>query len=281
MSTPRRFARTPIVPAPSGIAWAARSGCAGPPPVMYRHILGVRVDATSYPDATARVLAWARAGESRYVCVATAHVVMEAHDSAEVRGALDRADLVTPDGMPLVWGLRLLGVMDASRVYGPDLTPNLLCAAANEGIPVGLYGGRPRVLRRLLDVIGWRFPGLAVAYAKSPPFRPATPEEDRLDVEEMNRSGARILLVGLGCPKQERWMADHVGRIRSVLIGVGAAFDFLAGSTPQAPRWMQRSGLEWGFRLCTEPRRLWRRYLYHGPRFVGLFLSQLLGWSQF
>ncbi len=239
------------------------------------------MDATSYPDATARVLAWAGAGESRYVCVANAHVVMEAYDSAEYRRELNGADLVTPDGMPLVWGLRLLGVRTATRVYGPDLTSRLLQAAAGERIPVGFYGGDPPVLRRLLEVVDRRFRDLEVSFAKSPPFRPPTPEEDRLDVEEINGSGARILFVGLGCPKQERWMAEHVERIRTVMVGVGAAFDFLAGAKLQAPPWMQRVGLEWFFRLCTEPRRLGRRYVQQGPRFVGLFLSQLLGLSQF
>lgn len=246
-----------------------------------RYVLGMRVDATTYRDATERVLRWARARESRYVCVATVHMVMEAHNSSEFRQMVNRADLVTPDGMPLVWGLQLLGIRRAMRVYGPDLTPCLLERAAAEGIPVGFYGGASHALDRLACVLAQRFPGLRVAFLKSPPFRPPTPEEDAADVEHINQSGTRILLVGLGCPKQERWMAEHGGRVQAPMVGVGAAFDFLAGTKSQAPRWMQTSGLEWLFRLCTEPRRLWRRYLIHGPRFVGLFGLQLLGLRRF
>lgn len=241
-----------------------------------RCLLGMRVDATSYPDARSRVLGWARRGDSRYICVATVHMVMEAYDSPAFRQIVNAADLVTPDGMPLVWGLRLLGAGDATRVYGPDLTPWLLAAAQKACIPVGFYGGTPTVLARLGSMLARRFPHLRVAFYKSPPFRPATSEEDRADVDEINHSGARILFVGLGCPKQERWMAEHVGRVQAVMVGVGAAFDFLARVKPQAPLWMQKSGFEWGFRLCTEPRRLWRRYLKHGPRFVGLFGLQLV-----
>lgn len=241
----------------------------------------MRVDATTYRDATERVVSWARAGESRYVCVATVHTTVEAHNSSEFRQIVNGADLVTPDGMPLVWGLQLLGIRHATRVYGPDLTPCLLERAAAEGIPVGFYGGTSRALERLVGVLAQRVPGLRVAFLKSPPFRPPTPDEDAADVREINQSGTRILLVGLGCPKQERWLAQHVGRIRAVMVGVGAAFDFLAGTKSQAPRWMQTSGLEWLFRLCTEPRRLWRRYLIHGPRFVGLFGLQWLGLRRF
>jgi N-acetylglucosaminyldiphosphoundecaprenol N-acetyl-beta-D-mannosaminyltransferase len=243
----------------------------------YRSILGMRVDATSYADATERVLAWARRNESRYVCVATAHMVMEAYDSAEFRRVVNGADLVTPDGMPLVWGLRRLGIAHATRVYGPDLLPCLLARAAEHRVPVGFYGGTPDAVGGLIDFAVRRFPGLEVAFVKSPPFRALSPREEREDLELINRSGARIVFVGLGCPKQERWMAARVGEVQAVMVGVGAAFDFLTGLKPQAPRWMQRSGLEWLFRLCSEPQRLWRRYLHHGPRFVGLFALQLLG----
>ena len=242
----------------------------------HRYILRMRIDALSYADATHRILAWATRGESRYVCVATAHMVMEAHDSPAFRRMINGADLVTPDGMALVWGLRLLGIRSATRVYGPDLTPRLLAGAEAQRIPVGFYGGTPETLARLLEVLTRRFPGLEIVFSESPPFLSRTLEEGRADIERVIRSGARLLFVGLGCPKQERWMATHAGQIPAVMVGVGAAFDFLAGRKPQAPRWMQRCGLEWFFRLCSEPRRLWRRYLQHGPRFVGLFARQLL-----
>jgi N-acetylglucosaminyldiphosphoundecaprenol N-acetyl-beta-D-mannosaminyltransferase len=194
---------------------------------------------------------------------------------------MNAADLVTPDGMPLVWGLRLLGIRTAARVYGPDLTPHLLEAAAREGIPVGFYGATDAVLEKLLRAVGSRYPSLRVAYAWAPPFRALTREEDRAATTLINDSGARILFVGLSTPKQERWMAAHRGRVEAVMLGVGAAFDFLAGTKRQAPRWMMRAGLEWLFRLASEPRRLARRYLTHNPRFLILFLTQLCGWRKF
>jgi len=241
-----------------------------------RQAVDMRIDGTSYADATGRVMDWARRGESRSICVATVHMVMESHDNPEFREVVNGADLVTPDGMPLVWALRLQGVGGATRVYGPHLTLHVLEAAQREGIPVGFYGGSPAVLRALLDEVARRFPAVKVAYAFAPPFRPLNAEEDSRIVDEMERSGARILFVGIGCPKQERWMSEHRGRVRAVMLGVGAAFDFIAGAKPQAPLWMQNHGLEWLFRLICEPRRLGWRYLKHNPRFVGLMIVQLL-----
>lgn len=251
------------------------------PGLASRHILGMRVDGTTYGDAADRVLAWARMGESRYVCVATVNNVMEAYDDPSFRRTMNEADLVTPDGMPLVWGLRLLGVDDAERVYGPELTPIVLKRAENEGIPVGFFGGAPGALLELEAWARSAYPRLQVVYRHSPPFRPLSPDEDAREVEEIAGSGARILLVGLGCPKQERWMASHRGSVQAVMVGVGAAFDFLTGRKRQAPRTMQRAGLEWLFRLVTEPRRLWRRYLRHNPRFVVLFGMQVVWRSRF
>lgn len=242
-----------------------------------RYILGMRVDPTSYADATRTIGEWAEKGSSRYVCVATVNNVMEAWDSRAFRDVMNGADLVTPDGMPLVWGLRWLGHGNASRVYGPDLTPVVLQMAAERGIPVGFYGASQEVLDRLSDVLRGQFPALRVAYMWSPPFRPLTAEEDEEAVAAINASGARILFIGLNTPKQDFWMAQHRGRVQSVMLGVGAAFDFLAGTKAQAPRWMMRIGMEWFFRLVTEPRRLWKRYLKHNPRFVVLFGCQLLG----
>lgn len=241
-----------------------------------KHILGMRVDATSYEEAGQRILRWAGTAESRYVCVSTVHMTMEAYDSDEYRRVVNEADLVTPDGMPMVWSLRLLGHRDQRRVYGPDLMVHVLAASARDSVPVGFYGGRPDVLERLLVEARRRFPGLVVAYAESPPFAPLGEAERRATVDAINASGARILFVGLGCPKQERWMAEHRDHIPAVMVGVGAAFDFLAGTTRQAPRWVMAAGFEWLFRLVTEPRRLWRRYLKHNPRFVALFSLQVL-----
>jgi N-acetylglucosaminyldiphosphoundecaprenol N-acetyl-beta-D-mannosaminyltransferase len=246
------------------------------PALSSRFILGTRTDCTTYSDAVSRVVTWSSALESRYVCVSNVHVTMEAYDSTEYRAIVNGADLVTPDGMPLVWALWLFGVSGATRVYGPTLMDWVLERAARDHVPVGLYGGRSEVLAHLRDHCRRRFSGLEIAYAYAPPFRPLTADEDSAVIREINGSGARILFVGLGCPRQERWMAAHKGRVHAVMLGVGAAFDFLAGMKPTAPAWMQRVGLEWLFRLATEPRRLWRRYLYHNPRFVALLAGQYL-----
>ncbi len=240
-----------------------------------RYILNVRVDATTYADATARVIAWAQEARSSYVCLATVNAIMEAHGSGEYQRVMREADLVTSDGMPLVWLLRGLGVAGASRVYGPDLTIAVLCAAAEHGIPVGFYGASEPVLARLVETVQQRFPDLRIGYAYSPPFRALTADEDEEATRAIEDSGARILFVGLGGAKQDCWMHAHHGRIRCTMLGVGAAFDFIAGTKPQAPRWMQQSGLEWIFRLGTEPRRLWRRYLPRNPHFAILALAQL------
>jgi N-acetylglucosaminyldiphosphoundecaprenol N-acetyl-beta-D-mannosaminyltransferase len=242
-----------------------------------RRILGTRVDATSYQSAGAEILRWGGRGESRYVCVATVNNVIEAYDHPSYHRVMEDADLVTPDGMPLVWGLRLLGVEEATQVRGAELTRILCERAAALGIPVGFYGSEAAVLDDLTVNLVRRYPTLRVAYSYSPPFRPLTSDEDAQVVDAINRSGARLLFVGLGAPKQEQWMAVHKGRVQAVMLGVGAAFDFLAGRKRQAPRVLQRLGLEWLFRLVNEPRRLWRRYLYGNPRFVVLFLLQLIG----
>lgn len=246
-------------------------------PLPHRYVLGTRVDATSYADATERILQWARAGESRYLCACNVHMVMEAHDGADFQRVVNTADLVTPDGMPLVWVLRRLGLKDQNRIYGPDLTLNVCRAAAEAGIPVGLYGGTQEVLDALQKSYRERFPQLQIAYACAPPFRSLTGDEDEAVVQAINASGARILFVGLGCPKQEQWVAAHRNRVEAVMLAVGAAFDFHSGRVKQAPRWMQRCGLEWLFRLWMDPHRLWRRYFKNNPRFLWLVTWQLLG----
>jgi N-acetylglucosaminyldiphosphoundecaprenol N-acetyl-beta-D-mannosaminyltransferase len=241
----------------------------------------MRVDATSYGDASRRVARWAREGRSAYVCVATVHMVMEAFDSSAFLRTVNGADLVTPDGRPLVWALRSLGVKDATQVRGTDLTTHVVERAAREGLPIGLYGGTPDLLERFVGILERRYPGVRVVCRIAPPFRPLTPEEDEAVIEEILSSGARILFVGIGCPKQERWMEAHKERIPAVMLGVGAAFDFHTGRVRQAPGWMQVAGLEWLFRLLMDPRRLWKRYVRHNPRFVALFLLQLLDLPRF
>lgn len=244
--------------------------------VASRHILGMRVDATSYEDASEQVVRCAGGGESAYVCLANVHMTMESYDSEKFQRVVNGADLVVPDGVPLVWALRALGEKDATQVRGADLVMRVAERAAEEGIPVGLYGGTPGTIRDFADLLKSRFPGIRVASVISPPFRPLTPEEDAAFTREIVDSGARILLVGIGCPRQERWIAEHKGRIPAAMLGVGAAFDFHTGRVRQAPRLVQRLGLEWVFRMLMEPRRLWKRYAKHNPRFVWLFLLQLM-----
>jgi len=244
-------------------------------PQESREILGVRVDATNYERATEQILAWASSGSSRYVSLCTVNQIMEARDSPGFAQVMHEADLVTSDGMPLVWLLKRLGIPQAMRVYGPDLMPRVLHAAAQRDIPVGFYGGSATVLDGLVKLASRNFPKLHVTYAESPPFREVTPEEDERSMRDLIASGTRILFVGIGSPKQELWMHAHRGRLRCVMIGVGAAFDFLTGAKPQAPLWMRRTGLEWFFRLSTEPSRLWRRYLLQNPRFIALVAYEL------
>ena len=241
-----------------------------------RRVLGMRVDGTNYAEAVEAITDRAIMGSGATVCVSSVNMVMEAVDTADFRRIVNSADLVTPDGVPLVWALRALGVARATRVYGPALTTQLCRRAEVLDIPVGFYGGSPDVLDTLVGRVATRFPGLRIVFASSPPFRELSQEEDESAIAAILASGVQILFVGLGCPKQERWMAAHREHLPCALVGVGAAFDFLAGAKPQAPGWMGRSGLEWLFRLCTEPRRLWRRYLIGNPRFVAHFARQWL-----
>ncbi len=240
-------------------------------------LVKVNVSLTSYELAAKQVLNWAKGFESRYVCAANVHMIMEAFDSPDFREVVNSADLVVPDGMPLVWMMRLKGCRSQERIYGPTLMLRVLESAVNGNIPVGFYGGRPEILEMLVEKMQVRYPKLAIAYAFSPPYRELNFDEDTEIIQKINHSRAQILFVGLGCPRQEKWMAMHRGLIRSVMLGVGAAFDFHTGSVPQSPAWLQKLGLEWSFRLAVEPRRLWRRYLYHNPRFIALAVADLLG----
>jgi N-acetylglucosaminyldiphosphoundecaprenol N-acetyl-beta-D-mannosaminyltransferase len=203
-------------------------------------------------------------------------MIMEAYDSDDFRGIVNNADLVTPDGMPLVLLLRILGLRKQTRVYGPTLMKYICEASAQIGFSVGFYGSTPETLKALVHNLTASIPKLKIDYSYSPPFRSLTVEEDERIVKEINASKIRILFVGLGCPKQEQWMAAHHDRVKAVMIGVGAGFDFYSGTVKQAPKWVMRMGLEWLFRLCMEPKRLWRRYLYNNPRFLGLAALQLL-----
>ncbi|MCI0550590.1 MAG: WecB/TagA/CpsF family glycosyltransferase [Anaerolineae bacterium] len=244
-------------------------------------LLDVGVDSLNYDCTCEKIVQWAQMQDSRYLCIANVHMLMEAYDSPPFKIIVNNADLVVPDGMPLVWMMQLKGYRNQSRVYGPTLMLHVLESAARENIPVGFYGGAPHVLESLVERMQTRYEGLNVVFSLSPPFRELSPQEDAEIIQAINKTGVRILFVGLGCPKQEIWMANHHGKINAVMLGVGAAFDFHAEIKLQAPAWMQGLGLEWLFRLLTEPRRLWKRYLYHNPRFVVLAICDLLGLLKF
>jgi len=245
-------------------------------PFVTRPILGVHVAVSSYDELIQKCLPWARERQSRALFFAAVHMVMESIQDPVFLARLNGAGTIFPDGMPLVWALRALGERHAQRVCGPDAMAALLAAAEKAGVSVGFYGGSQAALDAMIGVVRLRHPNLSVAYAESPPFRALTTEEDTAIVERINASGVQLIFVGLGCPKQERWIVEHLGRVPAVMFAVGAAFDFIAGSKRRAPRWMQHCGLEWVFRLAIEPRRLAKRYLKYNPRFVLMFLRQLL-----
>jgi N-acetylglucosaminyldiphosphoundecaprenol N-acetyl-beta-D-mannosaminyltransferase len=232
-------------------------------------VLGVGISAIDPTDALGEVTRWIDDGLQHYVCVTGVHGVMESQGDPELLRIHNESGLTTPDGMPMVWAARMAGAKNTQRVYGPDLMLAVCERAAERGWGCFLYGATEEVLEQLRSNLSDRYPGLPIVGTHSPPFRALTPEEDEAVVRQINESGAQIVWVGLSTPKQERWMASHIGRLNaSALFGVGAAFDMHAGNLRQAPRWMQRSGLEWLFRLASEPRRLWRRYAVNNPRFV-------------
>jgi N-acetylglucosaminyldiphosphoundecaprenol N-acetyl-beta-D-mannosaminyltransferase len=241
-------------------------------------VLGARLALTDYE----RMLDWIDAavgtGDRRYVCVCNVHTVMAAREDPQLRSALLRSDLNVPDGQPLVWAMNLLGHPLHDRVYGPELMARSCARSAASGQRLYLYGGRNQgALVQLALNLRQRYPGIRIVGGYSPPHRPLTGEEREAIVAEINRSEADIVWVGIGVPKQEKWMVDMRDDLEApVLIGVGAAFDFHAGLVPQAPAVLQESGLEWAYRLAKEPRRLWRRYLRYNPRFVFAFARQLI-----
>lgn len=246
------------------------------------NVLGVGVSAIDLDLAVNSVLAWVRASERRYVCVTSVHGIVVGHGDAAFRGILNRAGLVTPDGIPLVWWARRAGYQQVGRVYGPDLMLAVCAATVGTEVSHYLYGGAPGTVERLAHRLAERCPGIRIAGSESPPFRAIDEAEDAAEVERINAAAPSIVWVGLGTPKQERWMAAHRDLLKApVLLGVGAAFDFIAGTKAQAPRWMQRSGLEWLFRLASEPSRLGPRYLVNNPKFLALAALQWSGLRRF
>jgi N-acetylglucosaminyldiphosphoundecaprenol N-acetyl-beta-D-mannosaminyltransferase len=239
-------------------------------------LLTMRIDEWSYDTAISKVREWCDGG-SRYVCCSTAHMTMVAHDDPCFRRYVNGADMVVSDGIPIVWATRRLGLRNQSRVDAPTLTTRLCELAAKQGIPVGFYGSTPGVLKDLVERLLLLYPALNIAYQLSPPFRPLTSQEDEKIVDDITKSGVRLLFVGLGCPKQEAWMFKHKGRLPATMLGVGWTFDVLSGRETMAPRIIQRMGMEWLYRLFQNPKRVWRRTLLYYPRFVILALLQISG----
>jgi len=246
-------------------------------------VLGVRVDAVQIPDVVSRMQKWIRKRDScHYIAVMDMHSLMQAQHVASFKTILENADLVVPDGFPLVWLGRRKGLALRRRVYGPELMEHFCEETSSRGYRHFLYGGAPGVAEQLAARLTVRFPGLQIAGTYCPPFRPLTQDEDDAAVSLINGARTDIVWVGLGAPKQERWMSEHQARLSApVLVGVGAAFDFHTGRIAQAPPWMREHGLEWFFRLSREPGRLWRRYLIYGTQFVALILLESLGLKKF
>lgn len=246
-----------------------------------RHpVVSIGVDAVDYEAAVKRIVDAGAAGRSLAVAAVAVHSVVTAALDREHRYRLNALDLVVPDGQPIRWALRLShGIRLSDRVYGPTLMLHVCAAAAERQLPVYLYGSATEVLEPLAVRLGKRFPGLVIAGSHSGYYRPLSEDEETAVLDEIRASGARILFVGLGCPRQEIWLFENRDRLSMPMLAVGAAFDLHAGLRPQAPPWMQDHGLEWLFRLCQEPRRLWRRYLLYNPLFVVLLALQRIGLS--
>lgn len=245
-------------------------------------VIGTAIDVLDWGSALARLTTWAHARQSRVVCICNVHSVVTARQDADFAQVLAAADMCTPDGAPVAWMLRRLGHAGQPRINGPDLMwrwcAQVSAHAKATGVPapaIYLYGGTPDTLARLQERLRTAFPALRQAGAWSPPFRALTAAEDAAAVAAINASGAGLVWVGLGCPRQEQWMHAHRSAVQGVMVGVGAAFDYHAGTVRRAPVWAQRAGLEWLYRLASEPRRLWRRYLVTNSVFIAAALRQL------
>ncbi|GEM_PF-83050 len=241
-----------------------------------RSVIGAPIDSLGWETALSRLANWAAGRQSRYICICNVHSVVTARQDTSFAKVIREADMATPDGAPVAWLMRKLGAAGQARINGPDLMWRYCAEAAGRDESIYLYGGQQTTLDLLQTRLLQEFPGLKIVGAYSPPYRALTPEEDEAVVEVINASGAGTVWVSLGCPKQEQWMADHRGRVKATMIGVGAAFDYHAGTIQRAPLWMQQNGLEWLHRVCSEPRRLWRRYLVTNTLFIVHAAQQLL-----
>lgn len=238
-------------------------------------VFGFRLDAVDQQTAIALIDAWAQERQGRTVCLCNVHSVVTAWRFEEFAEALKSADLALPDGAPLAWVLRLIGNKGQKRVAGPDLMWEWCKHATSAHSSIYLCGSTPEILHQLETNLENHFPLLNIAGSHSPPFKPLTEQEDQDLVDTINASGAGIVWIAFGCPKQEIWMHAHRGRVKPVMVGVGAAFDFHAGAVKRAPLWAQQAGLEWAYRLMRSPSYLWRRYIFNNPLFVGLIAWNL------
>jgi len=239
-------------------------------------VINAPIDVLSWESVLAHIFSWSSTHQSKYICITNVHSVITSYHNENFNKVLREADLVTPDGFPIAWMLRRLGHKNQQRINGPDLMWRYCAEAACRDESIYLYGGEQRTLDLLQQKLLSNFPGLKIAGAYSPPYRNLTSGETASVVEQINKSGAGSVWVSLGCPKQEIWMAEQRGNINAVMIGVGAAFDYHAGVINRAPLWMQQGGFEWFYRLCSEPRRLWRRYFLTNSLFIVLAFFQLL-----
>ncbi|MBO3457623.1 WecB/TagA/CpsF family glycosyltransferase [Aetokthonos hydrillicola Thurmond2011] len=246
-----------------------------------KRVIDFPITALRFDDQIQTILRWASARESKSVCVANVHMLMEAYWSPDFAMVLQNADLVTPDGMPLVWMMRLLGARHQDRVAGMDLLQGLCKVAETQEISIFCVGSQSEILSRMKKRLEQEYPRLKIAAMEPLPFRPLTREEDDALIQRINSSGAGLVLVSLGCPKQEHWMAQHLDRIQAVMIGLGGVFPVYAGLHKRAPRMIRDLGLEWFYRFIQEPRRLWRRYAQTIPPFVWLAFKQLVTSSSF
>lgn len=243
------------------------------------NIISQIVTSLSFQQQNQTIIQWAANSESRFILVANCHMLMESHYSPSFNNVLQSADLVTPDGMSLVWAKRLLGQRHQMHAAGMDIFLALCQESSKQGLSVFFVGSQKDILGRIRLRLDNEFPGLKIAGMAPLPFRPLTREEDELLTDQINESGAGIVFVSLGCPKQEFWMSAHKGKIQAVMIGMGGVFPIYAGLQMRAPRWIRESGLEWLYRLLREPRRLWKRYGTTIPPFIWLFLVQTLSRS--
>ncbi|NMF60573.1 WecB/TagA/CpsF family glycosyltransferase [Pseudanabaena yagii] len=241
-----------------------------------QNLIVTPVSILSFDEQINLMIDWANKSLSKMVCVANVHMLVEAWQNSPFADVLKDADLVTPDGMPLVWMMKMLGHQKAQRVAGMDIFQAVCKQAQTNQISIFLLGSETYVLDKISQRLQTEFPDLKVAGTESPPFRPLSNTADMDMVQIVNASGAKILFVALGCPKQELWMAQHRDKIQAVMIGVGGVFPVYAGVLKETPKFMQVSGLEWVFRLSQEPRRLWKRYATTIPIFIWLMIKQVV-----